>query len=849
VYLAHDVKHDRKVAVKVLRPELAASLGAERFLREIKIAANLNHPHILPLHDSGEADDLLYYVMPFVEGESLRDKLNRERQLSIDDALRITCEVADALGFAHSHGIVHRDIKPENILLEADHAVVTDFGIAKAVAEAGGERLTETGMAVGTPAYMSPEQASGEQDLDGRSDLYSLGCVLYEMLAGEPPFTGATPHAVISKKLCESAPRISVVRETTPPGVEVALLTALAKTPADRFATANEFADALNAARLATSVPITSAKRSVFPRLVVAVGIAVVVIAVALAGVLFRGTASATPTIAVLPLVNQGSADEEYFADGLTDEITSRLGEIGDLRVIARHSAARYKESDKPLRQIGEELGVAYVLVGTMRTDRAPDSTGQVRVTPELIRVSDNAQLWTGRYSAGMDAGEVFNIQSDIAEQVAAALNVTLLEPERGRLTAPPTNNMEAYEAYLRGNQYFISAELIPTDRRRAIGLYERAIELDPRFAEAHARLSAHYTMISTMPGEREYALPLALRHAERALELKAGLALGYLAKVYYLQEEYQDAARARPDLERALAADPNSSEILRLAAELYLEDLGDWDLALQYALRALELDPLNSNNAMGVGYAYFALRRFAEAETYIDRAIQLAPDRYDLYMYKAWLYLCWQGDIARASEVLQEAVQEVGRERPFAVFLGPGSHWWVSRILAADEWYRQMVEQIILGPPDIDTASYYLHKAALFDGLGDRDRARSYYDSLAPLAELRLQAGPPSMMAMLNTQLGVAYAGLGNKEDAIREGRRALDLASSIPGGKGIFFELNMGLIYAMVGEYDAAVEQFEHVLSQPHYTTVALLMLDPALAPLREVPRFQALVERYGN
>jgi len=245
VYLAEDLRHHRKVAIKVLRPELAAAMGPDRFLREIEIAAQLAHPNILPLLDSGEAHGTLFYVMPYVEGESLRDRLEREKQLPLDDALQIGREVADALSYAHSHGVIHRDIKPENILLESGHAVVADFGIARAVSTAGGARLTETGLAVGTPAYMSPEQASASADLDGRSDLYSLGCVLYEMLIGETPYTGPTPMAILARKLSEPLPRISVVRDTVPAGIEAAIRKALARTPADRFATAAQFGDAL----------------------------------------------------------------------------------------------------------------------------------------------------------------------------------------------------------------------------------------------------------------------------------------------------------------------------------------------------------------------------------------------------------------------------------------------------------------------------------------------------------------------------------------------------------------------------------------------------------------------------
>jgi serine/threonine-protein kinase len=325
VYLAQDLKHDRKVAVKVLRPEVAAPLGMDRFLAEIRITANLSHPHILPLHDSGEADGFLFYVMPYVEGESLRDRLNREKQLRIEDALKIACEVADALGSAHRHNVIHRDIKPENVLLQEGHAVVADFGVARAINAAGGAQLTETGIVVGTPAYMSPEQALGEVQLDGRSDIYSLGCVLYEMLGGEPPYTGPTPQAVIAKKLSEPTPRISVLRELVPQSVESALDKALAKTPADRFDTPAELVDALS------------------PALAVPVGPSHVGHRKAIARMVSRGTGTVPPPIerlAVLPLANlTGDPEQAYFVDGMHRALIAELAQIGALTVISRQSS------------------------------------------------------------------------------------------------------------------------------------------------------------------------------------------------------------------------------------------------------------------------------------------------------------------------------------------------------------------------------------------------------------------------------------------------------------------------------------------------------------------------------
>ena len=370
VFLAQDLKHDRPVALKVLRPELGAALGAERFLREIRITANLNHPHILPLLDSGEAAGLVYYVMPYVEGESLRDHLDREKQLSLDDALQITREVADALSYAHSHDVVHRDIKPENILLVSGHAVVADFGIARAITAAGGEKLTDTGIAVGTPAYMSPEQSVGEQALDGRTDIYSLGCVLYEMLAGEPPHTGPSAQAIFAKRLQAPLPRVSTVRDVPAP-VEAALTRALARTAADRFPTAHAFDVAIASGGAAAPV----APRRPGWRRLASFGVAGVV---AVGGVLLMLRLGREPVpaalaykrtaIAVLPFQNLSTErPHAYFAGGLYEELLTELSKVAALKVISRTSVIGYEGSKTPLRQIASELGVGSVVEGSVR--------------------------------------------------------------------------------------------------------------------------------------------------------------------------------------------------------------------------------------------------------------------------------------------------------------------------------------------------------------------------------------------------------------------------------------------------------------------------------------------------
>ncbi|MGH7627930.1 MAG: protein kinase domain-containing protein, partial [Gemmatimonadales bacterium] len=440
VYLARDLKHDRPVALKVLLPELAASLGPDRFQREIRLAARLQHPHILTVHDSGETAGQLWFTMPYVEGESLRDRLKRERQLPVEDALRIAREAAQALQYAHEHGVVHRDIKPENLLLTKDgNTLVADFGIARALG--GDEHLTQTGMSVGTPAYMSPEQASGDKGLDARTDVYSLGAVLYEMLAGEPPYTGPTAQVIVMKRFTEPVPSVRKMRASVPAAVAEAIQWALAAVPADRYATAADFGRALQPPVVTTPPAVTVATPSTTPAAPTSAPIArsrrIPIAAITLAlgfliglGVLFawrrsHGGAddSAGPKrVAVLPFENLGDSADAYFADGITNEVRGMLSQIAGLAVIARASSNEYRKTTKAPQQIARELGVDYLLTATVQWEKTPGSPSRVRVSPELVQVAPGAAPTT-KWQQGFDASltDVFRVQADIAGKVASA--------------------------------------------------------------------------------------------------------------------------------------------------------------------------------------------------------------------------------------------------------------------------------------------------------------------------------------------------------------------------------------------------------------------------------------------
>ncbi|HET8649689.1 MAG TPA: serine/threonine-protein kinase, partial [Gemmatimonadales bacterium] len=463
VYLAEDLRHHRQVALKVLKPELTAALGADRFAREIEIAASLHHPHILPLFDSGEAvisresrpTALLYYVMPFVEGESLRARLARERQLPVEDALRITADIADALAYAHQRGLIHRDVKPENILLEGGHGMLMDFGIARALSSNETQRLTDSGLVVGTPIYMSPEQASGERKLDGRSDQYALACVLYEMLAGQPPFVGATVEALVRQHVMAPVPPVTQFRPMVSPAVTEALTRALAKSPADRFATASDFSAALTSS-ISTSATSKSSGAPAARRpnrvLLAAAGGLLVLLVVAAWLVIRRDRAPAASareagySIAVLPFESIGNdSSDAAFVAGVHGDIITQLGKIPAFQVASRTAVRNYQAGSKPDRDIAADLGVSVLLTGSVQR-----SGGQVHVTVALEDAEHDRQLWADSYDRPLTAENVFAIQGDIARQVANALRVQLSPGEDSAVSAVATTNLAALELYYR---------------------------------------------------------------------------------------------------------------------------------------------------------------------------------------------------------------------------------------------------------------------------------------------------------------------------------------------------------------------------------------------------------------
>jgi eukaryotic-like serine/threonine-protein kinase len=613
VYLARDRRYERQVAVKVLDPQIATAVGAERFLREIRITAQLQHPHIVSLLDSGEARDLLYAVMPFVEGESLRDRLMATARLSTTEAVTIAWEVADALDYAHRRGVVHRDIKPENILVSNGHALVADFGIARAIGLAGGATLTGVGFPIGTAAYMSPEQATAASPVDGRSDIYSLGCVLYEMLAGRMAFSGPSLKSVLTQQLTIDPPLIHISRADVPQNVIAIVRRCLMKRPEERYQSAGELAEELRGAlselpRLSTPVPrvpgpetdsggdgdglLAAAGRWIVPAALLAIVLLAIMFTYRRRGNTEGGSAESNPrsaSVAVLPFTNlSGGQENDYFSEGITEEIISQLAQVESLKVISRTSVVALKGSSLTLPQIADTLGVRHIVEGSVRRQGS-----RVRVTAELIEAASDAHLWSGSFEG--DLADSFRVQEEIARKVSEQLlsNIRGLRPMAA--SAMPAGSA-AFDALLLGRH--LMERRTPEAVQGAAEAFRESIRADSGYAPAYAGLSSAYVLhvVYGFPGGVNHytAIARAAALADRAVELDPGLAEAHLARADALLISLQPHHEVLRTLRDARQLMPGSVAVYMSVAHA-LEHMGRWDAALQQAQRALALDPLST--------------------------------------------------------------------------------------------------------------------------------------------------------------------------------------------------------------------------------------------------------------
>jgi serine/threonine-protein kinase len=678
VYLAEEKKHGRKVAIKVLRPEITASLGTERFLREIGIAARLSHPHIVPLIDSGEAGGFLYYVQPHVPGGSLRDRLEETRQLPLKDALRIAQEIGAGLDFAHRKGFVHRDVKPENILFADGHAVLADFGVARACSDADAQ-VTEVGLAVGTPEYMSPEQASGEAELGPASDVYSLACVVYEMFAGEPPFRGSGPRAVMAKQVTASPRPLRGLRPEVPLATERAVAHALEKNPNQRFTSAAEFVAALAAPD----------------------------------GLGVTRTPATTRSIAVLPFVNASpDPDNEYLSDGITDELIDALAKIAGLRLASRSSVFALKGKSLDVRAVGALLGTSVVLEGTVRK-----AGHRLRITAQLTSTDDGRLLWSQRYDRKLV--DVLEIQDEIAATIVDTLRATMFADLSEHVPRRYTENIQAYGLYLKGR--YAWNKRTSEGVAEAIGYFEQAIAEDPSYAPAYAGLADSYSLdvdYRAIPVDEAYQRATAYARKALALDESVPSAHASLAWTLFIYDWQWDEAER--EFRRAIALNPRYASAHQWFSFL-LSARGQHDAALLEAHTALELDPASVSVRRAVGWVYFYARRYNQARDHLSRAIEMNPMAVESHrMLGSTLAL--QGETAEAERVLREALTLPGAGAYSKATLG----WALARAGQRDEPARYLEE---LG---VAARSSYVSPVAfaiLHIGMGNLDAALDWCD------------------------------------------------------------------------------------------------------------------------
>ncbi len=883
VWKALDTTLKRHVAIKILPSDLTSDPEwRTRFRREAQAAAALDHPNIAIIHEVGEEHDTPFIVMQFLEGRTLRQVI-QQGALSLREWLRVSTGVAEGLAHAHKNGIVHRDLKPDNVMLTTDSKIkILDFGLAKMLLSEKprdgtgpsddsvlviSRELTQVGKTFGTLAYMSPEQARGDP-VDHRSDLFSFGIMLYEMATGQLPFKGRTEVDTLSAIIAREPPPLPEVGSELPAEAERVIRKAIEKEPDRRYQHADEMAtDLKNLQRDTTSgrvptlqdrvtagqaMPSSSRVLPLWTWALAGIG----VVALGAAALQMKLGSGASPgrsgpegastavretgrkMIVVLPFENLGPAEDEFFAAGMTEEITSRLAAVNGLGVISRKSALQYDGTSKSIKQIGEELGVSYVLGGTVRWARAPGGASRVRITPRLVRVDDDTHLWAEAYDEVFE--DIFKVQSEIAGKVIDHLGVALLEVERASLDSRPTENLEAYQAYLRGLHYQRRPEYAPESQELQMQMFIRAVQLDPRFALAFAALSRTHSGFYHFGYDRTpERQSMARSSVDRALELapdspEVQLALGYYH--YWCHKDYQRALEAFAAARRSL---PNDSELLEAVAYVQRRQ-GVWEETTANLKRACTLSPLEARPPAELGRTYTWLRRYQEAEEYLDRSIAILPDQVEAYLAKAENYWLWKGTTREARAAL-EALPKTG---------DPSSTWFRFWQEVYDRRFEEALDLLRATPDEMIREQFFFAPKALLaavahDLMGDAVAARAAYGSARVELEEEIRARPDDHRP--HSALGLVLAGLGKKDEAVAEGRRAVAMyPTSADAMAGPPWIGNLALIYAMVGEQEAAIDQIEVLLSIPSRMSVPFLQLDPRWDPLRDHARFRKLVTK---
>jgi TolB-like protein/Tfp pilus assembly protein PilF len=844
VYEAEDLNLGRKVALKFLPEALESVEALERFRREARAASALNHPHICVVHDLGEHERKPFIAMELMQGQTL-NHLMSGRALAVERVLELGSQLADALEAAHAAGILHRDLKPANVFVtERGEAKLLDFGLAKVlggVAE-GSEletaaHLTQAGSTLGTVAYMSPEQARGEA-LDARTDLFSLGVVLYEMATGRLPFEGKSPAEIFKGTLADTPPTPTRLSPAVPLELERIILKALEKDRALRYQRAAELrADLKRLLRDSASGQASSArsgplaKTSVSRRRLVA-GVVVAALALALGGLWLARRGRVAPTgaagpkrMAVLPFENLGASQDDYFADGMTDEVRSKLAGLSGLAVIASTSASQYKGTTKPPEQIANELGVAYLLLAKVRWQKS-GTASRIRLTSELVEVGSGGApttRWQEAFEA--DLSDVFRVQGEIATKVAQSLQVALSGKERELLTARPTANLAAYDAYLKGMEIEKRSLRAPG----ALAPYEQAVALDPGFALAWAKLSIRRSWNYSSPEEAEAARTAA----ERAMELAPSMPEAHRALGVYYNRVRHDSEKALEAHARGLKLAPDHA-VLLLGLGAIERQLGRWDDTLVHLRRAREQDPRSWQVDMMLGHTLLRLRRVGEAREAIDRGLVLAPAHLNLIRLKAMTSL-QVGDLAGARAVLAAVPKEVEPTALVVEFAKDDLSW------VLDDAQLNVLLRLTPAAFDGSRTTWGLTLAQAWALRGDQAKAREYAEEARKAFTAPV---PESRGAEPNVHLGLALAYLGRKAEAIHEAEGIMALGPIERNRfEGPDSQHQLVRIHILLGNHERALDLLEPLLKVPNYLTPAWLRIDPNFDPLRGNPRFEKL------
>jgi len=855
VYRARDSKLKRDVAIKVLPQSLASDAGAlARFEREALAVAALSHPNILSIFDFGTHDGVAYAVMELLEGETLRERLDADA-ISQRQAIDYALQVARGLSAAHEKGVVHRDLKPENLFVSKDgHVKILDFGLAKRIEtvspddQTSGPTVsarTEPGTVMGTIAYMSPEQVRG-LPVDHRSDIFSFGTILYELLTGKGAFNKDTASDTMTAILRDEPPELWGSGRNISPALDHVVRHCLEKDRDNRFQSAKDIAFALSEASFsptfASGAQLEEPPRAGRKKLTVIAAAAMLLLAVAAVFVWRRlhpgaGDVSGAKRVAVLPFENQGAPEDDYFADGIADDVRGKLTALAGLQVIARASSTPYKKTTKTPKQIAEELSAPYLLTATVRWEKAGGGS-RVHVTPELVEVKESGAptaVWQQPFDAALT--DVFQVQSDIATKVAQALGRAIGASEEKQLSEKPTQNLAAYDAFLKGRDVFGEGRSTnPASLRKGLAFFERAVALDPTFVEAWAELSHAATLLYANGVPTPALAQRAKEAGERAVALAPDKADGYAALGGYERLVKNELRRAAEQYEKGRRLAPGESRFLFATAQVE-QGLGRWETALVHLREAERLNPRSVPTARVLGTTSLRMRRYPEARDALDRALALAPTNLDALEYKAMTYLA-EGDLEGARRVVRNAPKEIDPTALVAEFANYYSLGWV-----LDRDQRDLLLRLTPSAFDDDKGRWAACLADEYGHRGDPASMRKYAEEAAKAFEEQVAAAPED--GGRHGELGHALALAGRKQEAIREGERAVAL-NPISKDKlyAPFDQHQLSLIYILVGEPEKALDQLEPLLQMPYYLSPRWLAIDPTFDPLRKNPRFQKLL-----